>query len=114
MRRIAVALFLALLAGLALVPLLLWQMPWRLGVDAAQLRPVDALPELRSPVLVASGVQDRHTTWAETQRLHAVAVAPREIWGVADAAHVDLYRHDPLAYEARVIGFLARHLRGGG
>ena len=111
----AVADRLALHAGApaaALAPLLLWQMPWRLGVSTAQLHPIDALPALRSPLLVAAGAVDRHTTLAETQRLFAAAQAPeRALWIVPGAAHVDLHAFAPPAYEARVGGFLLGRLR---
>ena len=96
-----------------LAPLLLWQMPWRLGVAPAQLHPIDALPALRSPLLVAAGDVDRHTTLAETQRLFAAAQAPeRSLWIVPGAAHVDLFSFARDAYAARVGGFLRQHLQG--
>jgi alpha-beta hydrolase superfamily lysophospholipase len=98
-------------AGAAMAPLLLWQMPLRLDVGAAQLRPIDAIAQLGAPVLLASGTHDVHTTWPETERLFEAAVAPKELWAVQGAAHRDLHAHDAQAYEARVFPFLARHLR---
>ena len=96
----------------ALAPLLLWQMPWRLGVTTAQLRPIDALPALRAPLLVAAGDADRHTTLAETERLFAAATATdKSLWIVPGAAHVDLHAYAPAEYERRVGGFLQRGLR---
>jgi len=91
----------------ALAPVLLWQMPWRLGVSAAQLHPIDALPSLRSPLLIAAGSVDRHTTLAETERLYAAARAPdKSLWIVPGAAHVDLHAFAPVDYERRVGAFL--------
>ncbi len=114
----AVADRLALHAGVPaarLAPLLLWQMPWRLGVEPAQLHPIDALPALRAPLLVAAGDLDRHTTVAETRRLFAAAQAPdRALWIVPGAAHVDLHAFAPEAYEERVGGFLHAHLATAG
>lgn len=97
--------------GRPLAPLLLWQLPLRLGIGPAQLRPVDGMARLGAPVLVASGREDRHTTWPETERIHAAAAAPRSLWPVDGAAHVDLHAFDPVAYEARVFTFLAERLR---
>jgi fermentation-respiration switch protein FrsA (DUF1100 family) len=94
-----------------LAPALLWQLPLRTGVSAQQLRPIDALPSLGSPVLVVSGALDRHTTLAETQRLYDAAREPRQLWIVPGAAHVDLHWHAPAAYEAKITAFLAEHLR---
>lgn len=94
-----------------LAPLLLWQLPWRVGVAPEALRPIDALPALHAPVLIAAGDVDRHTTVEETRRLFEAANAPKELWIVAGAAHVDLHAFSRDAYEARVGAFLARHLR---
>jgi fermentation-respiration switch protein FrsA (DUF1100 family) len=95
-----------------LAPLLLWQMPWRLGVTTAQLHPIDTLAALRSPLLIAADAVDRHTTLAETQRLYAAAgAADKALWIVPGAAHVDLYAVAPSDYERRVGGFLESRLR---
>ena len=95
-----------------LAPALLWQMPWRLGVTTARLRPIDALSALRSPLLIAAGDVDRHTTLAETERLFAAArSADKSLWIVQGAAHVDLYAFAPCEYERRVGGFLQERLR---
>ena len=100
--------------GVRLAPLLLWQLPLRVGVPEEQLRPVEQLPKLRAPILIASGTNDLHTTWPETERIFAAAANPKELWSVAGATHVDLYAFAPAAYEAKVFGFLSRHLRSGG
>ncbi len=97
--------------GPALAPLLLWQLPLRLDVSANDLRPVAAVPELASALLVASGTHDRHTTWPETERIFAAGQEPKELWAVQGAAHVDLHAHDPVAYQARILAFFSRHLR---
>ena len=77
-------------------PLLLWQLPIRLGFSADALRPIADLPALHCPVLIASGAEDRHTTLRETKRLFESAGQPKELWVVGGAAHdvegVDLAR----------------------
>ena len=95
----------------ALSPLLLSQLPWRTGVSAAELRPIERIGHLRSPLLLIAGAQDLHTTVAETERLFAAAAEPKSLWIIPGAAHVDLHLIDRPAYEARVGGFLAHHLR---
>ena len=94
-----------------LAPLLLWQLPLRLGFSADDLRPIDKLASLHAPLLIASGARDQHTPRAETERLFQAAVEPKELWIVDGAAHVDLHAFGPAAYEARIEPFLARHLR---
>jgi fermentation-respiration switch protein FrsA (DUF1100 family) len=96
--------------GGAIAPLLLLQLPLRLGVSADRLRPIAALPDLGAPVLIASGTRDEHTTIAETERLFAAAPHPKELWMVEGAAHGDLHAYDARAYEGRVMRFLDEHL----
>lgn len=96
----------------ALTPLLLAQLPWRLGLGTDELRPVEAIRTVRAPLLVASGSVDEHTPWAETEALFAAATAtPAALWPVAGAAHVDLHNFAPDAYEARLGPWLHDHLR---
>lgn len=94
-----------------LAPVLLWQLPLRLGVSPEQLRPIARLPSLDAPVLIASGSIDQHTTISETRRLYDAASRPKEFWIVEGAAHVDLHAFDPAAYEPRIAEFLAKYLR---
>ena len=98
-----------------LAPALLWQMPWRLGIETSQLHPIDALPALQAPLMIAAGDADRHTTLAETERLYAAARAPdKSLWIVSGAAHVDLHAFAPAEYEHRVGGFLQGRLSSVG
>jgi len=99
-------------AGRWLTPLLLWQLPVRLGVSAEQLQPIVDLRSLHAPLLIAAGAEDRHTTLAETQRIYAAAPEPKALWVVDGAAHVDLHAFDTKTYEARIAAFMAKHLRG--
>lgn len=97
--------------GRWLTPLLLWQLPWQIGATQQDLSPAAALPGLRAPLLIVSGTDDPLTTAAETQRLHAIAEAPKALWLIDGAAHVDLHTYAGPAYEARVGAFLRQHLR---
>ncbi len=97
--------------GDLLAPLLLWQLRLVTGVAQRDLHPIAAIADLAAPVLIASGSEDRHTPWAETERIFAAASAPKELWRVAGAAHVDLHGFAPAEYEARILEFLARNLR---
>jgi len=97
-------------AGRAVAPLLLWQLPLRLGITADDLRPVVDISSLHAPVLVMSGTLDQHTTLAESRHIFEAAAEPKEFWAVEGAAHVDLLTHAPQAYASRVLPFLANHL----
>ncbi|RZL39331.1 MAG: alpha/beta hydrolase [Rubrivivax sp.] len=98
-------------AGRALAPLLLVQIPLRLGFGTDQLRPVDAIRAVRAPLIVASGTADLHTRWPETEALFAAAGEPKALWPVGGAAHVDLHAFDAAAYEARLAPWLHARLR---
>ncbi len=93
------------------VELLLMQWRQRLGIDPAELRPIDRMPDLRCPVFVISGTADRHTMPEETRAIFDAAVQPKELWLVDGAGHVDLQAYEPSQYRHRVLDFLDRHLR---
>ena len=94
-----------------LTPLLLWQMPLRLGIQATDLRPLEHLDRLSAPVLLASGSADPHPTSAQTAAMYARLHAPKELWMVEGAGHDDLFDHSPDDYRRRVLGFLETYGR---
>ena len=98
-------------AGRAAAPLLLWQLPVRLGIHAAQLEPIAGMGGFNTPVLIASGSADQHTTEAETRRIFQAAREPKQLWLAEGAAHVDLHAYSAAEYEKVVTAFLASHLR---
>jgi uncharacterized protein len=98
-------------AGRWLAPLVLLQLRPRLGVDPETLSPLARIGELRCPLLLIAGVEDRHTTLAQSRALYAAAPGPKEIWEIPGAAHVDFERFAPAEYQARVARFLAANLR---
>jgi fermentation-respiration switch protein FrsA (DUF1100 family) len=91
-------------------PLLILQIEPRLHVSAEELAPIRHIHRLGAPVLVVGGSNDQHTTEDETRELFAAAAAPKEIWIVEGAEHVDFSRFDHAAYDEHVIAFLRRHL----
>ncbi len=95
-----------------LTPLLVFQIKPRLGIDPKLLRPIDRVAELQAPVLIIAGENDRRTTLAESTAMYAAAPDPKELWTVPGASHIDFYRHNESEYEARVLDFFQRHMRG--
>jgi len=93
-----------------LTPLFLLQLKPRLGISPGDLRPIDALKNLRCPVLIASGTNDLHTTVEQARALYSMANPPKELWLVPGAAHVDLLRFNPDGYKSHVLGFLENQL----
>jgi alpha-beta hydrolase superfamily lysophospholipase len=95
--------------GAAAAPLFTSQLPLRLGVSAADLRPIDKIAEIGCPVLVLSGEADPRTTAEETRELFAAAVVPKQMKLFPNAEHVDLLESDPAAWRAAVLSFLERY-----
>lgn len=95
-------------AGLS--PLLLWQIRPRIGISASELRPIDNIVHAETPVLIAGGELDRHTTLAETQRLFDAALAPKKLVVFEGADHRDLFAYDPKTYRREILAFLSAYL----
>lgn len=98
--------------GSAVEPLLLAQLRPRIGVGAEVLRPIDHVANVTCPLLVISGAKDRYTTLADTRALFAAAHAPKQLWLVDGAGHVDLCRFGGEAYRRRVLDFMAAFVAG--
>ena len=87
-------------------PLLLVQLNPRLGVSPNQLCPIDSLPQLQCPVLIASGDRDEHTTIDETNSMFENANELKKLVIFDGAEHVDLFAHDSSKYENQIIGYV--------
>ena len=94
-----------------LTPLLAWQLKPRLGITAADLRPIDHLGQVAEPKLFIAGAEDRQTTAAESRQLFAVASEPKQLWVVSGAKHQDLHAFARDEYEQRVLAFFSQTLR---
>jgi pimeloyl-ACP methyl ester carboxylesterase len=92
-------------------PLLVRQLPWRVQVEPAALRPIADIRAMASPIFIISGTADTQTPGDETRRIFAAAPALKQLWLVDGAAHVNLHAYAGRAYEQRVGAFLAGHLR---
>ena len=63
-----------------------------------------------TPLLLMHGTADELVPVEHSRLLFERAGEPRELWLVEGAAHSSLLDHDPQAYQARVLQFLARWL----
>jgi fermentation-respiration switch protein FrsA (DUF1100 family) len=97
-------------ATLVLTPLFKLLLPPILGVTPEELRPIDRIARVKSPILVASGILDDRTSLDETRQTFERAPAPKRLWTVDGAAHVDLEVFAPEEYRRTVYGFLDEHL----
>lgn len=96
--------------GVWLWPLLTVQLPYRLGLSVDDLRPIDGIRDVRCPVLVVGGTEDRRTLPEETRQIFDAAPEPKVLWLVEGAAHVDLHRYAGEEYRLRVLEFIGRAL----
>lgn len=86
-------------------PCLTSQFYLRLGITAAELSPIEYVAAVDCPFLVLAGDEDDHTTLVESKRMYAAAVEQRQMFIFKGAAHRDLHKYDPDAYEETVVAF---------
>jgi fermentation-respiration switch protein FrsA (DUF1100 family) len=86
-------------------------LPPVLGLDPADLRPIDHIADATAPILMASGRRDTRTTLEDSIALFGRAPLPKDLWMVAGADHVDLEAFAPDEYARRVLPFLVEHLQ---
>ena len=101
----------------AVSPLLLAQVPFRLGFHPEDLAPVEAMRKAHGPVLLGFGGRDPYLGPGQVAGLFREAPYPATLWVVQKAGHTDLFRFDPQAYRAKIGEFIAAALGppdGGG
>lgn len=96
--------------GPLLAPLLLDQLKLWLGINASQLRPIDHMSSLGSPVFIIAGTRDQRTTVAETRRIFAAARPPKSLWLVKGARHVNMYKFTPVKYRKKITAFFSKYM----
>ena len=94
-----------------LSPLLLWQVESRLGFDPFALNPIERVGEVRAPLLLIAGSEDRHTTILESEALFEAAPKQTEFWVINGASHQSFHRFARAEYEQRILKFFERHLK---
>ncbi len=79
---------------------------WRIGVRAADISPIRALPGLAGrPLLLIEDADDPEITPSNQQALYAAAGEPKELWRVPGAGHAKGHTVAPEEYERRVLAF---------
>ncbi len=91
-------------------PLLLSQLPMRLGISTSDLRPIDFIDQTGCPVMVLAGDKDRHTPIDESRILFDAAIEPKQFVTFKNAAHEDLQKFDTELYREKVLGFFRENL----
>ncbi|MEL6106021.1 MAG: alpha/beta fold hydrolase [Planctomycetota bacterium] len=91
-------------------PLLLAQLPLRMGFRASDVRPIEGVAECDCPILIAGGSEDRYTPETETRQLFEAATEPKQLWIAEGVKHRDLYKMKPTEYGSIVFQFLELEL----
>ena len=100
--------------GSWLAPSLVRSLEPTVGVDPAELRPIDRIAEVRVPVLMAAGSADRYTPIAESKALSTRSGRPRSS-GRSMAPRTSTCTYFALAeYQRRTGAFLHRTLVSNG
>ncbi|MFQ5878855.1 MAG: alpha/beta hydrolase [Dehalococcoidia bacterium] len=85
----------------------------RLGADADDVRPVDAIKRLgQRPIFIIDDLEDKRIPVDSGRRLYEAAPGPKELWLIGNAGHVDGFKLHPEEYERRVLKFYQEHLGG--
>jgi len=96
--------------GYYLSPLLIWQIEPRLGFNPEILKPINRLSELKTPIFIIAGTNDKHTTLSESKRMYDEALEPKKIWLVEGAKHQNFHQFSPLMYQEKVLDFFDKYL----
>ena len=89
-----------------LTQLLTWQIKPRLGIDVAELRPIDKIGDVGCPVLILAGQMDPRTTIEDSRNLFAAAKEPKEMEVFEAAKNENFHRFEPEKYQQLVLVFL--------
>jgi len=97
-----------------LAPLFSWlvmvEMQSQNEIPPNRLSAIDRISRIGAPVLIINGTDDHHTTIDEARAELAAATAPKELWAIEGAGHVNLHEFAKDEYERRVADFIARYL----
>lgn len=93
-------------------PLLSYQFKPRFGFSIDDLRPIDKIKQIKSPVLFIVGEKDLHASLPESKEFLDEANEPKDLWVVPNAAHQDLHQLVPNDYEKKVLDFFTVNLSG--
>ena len=97
--------------GRYLTPLVTWQVEPRLGFNPQWLAPIARISQIKAPVLLVAGSEDRHTLLAESKRLFQQAPEPKAFWAIPGASHQNFHQHVREDYEKRILSFFKTHLK---
>lgn len=85
---------------------------WKYGVDLGKARPDESVASSHVPVLLIHGLMDNNLSPQNSQEIllrNAGRNPEVALWEPSDAGHCGASTAEPLAYQQRVLGWLASH-----
>jgi dipeptidyl aminopeptidase/acylaminoacyl peptidase len=79
------------------------------NLDLATISPLRAVSRTRTPILFIHGLADQNIPVSNSRKLLKSALAPAELWEVANAGHSASYGRSPTEFKARVLGWFQKY-----
>ncbi len=98
--------------GLPTIPFMLptiWLFEHTIGCPVETISPVDAIQEIKCPILIIHSLDDEFTPVHQAHQLYAAAHEPKKLWLVPSAKHGFISKDYNDEYEERIHEFLAEH-----
>lgn len=83
----------------------------KVGVNINEMKPIERINQLKVPVFIISGDNDKNVLTAETLRIYKKANEQKRLWIVEGAAHEDLFKYNQSNYQNNVFDFLNEYLK---
>ncbi|TGK59201.1 alpha/beta hydrolase [Leptospira wolffii] len=93
-----------------LTPIAYYILKAEINIPETGLDPVDHIYMVKCPIFVISGKDDLYTFESESLNMYQKAPAPKELWLIDKAGHVDLYAFAKIEYENRILSFIERYM----
>jgi hypothetical protein len=77
---------------------------------ASAVSPLEAVRQLRIPLLLVHGTADDRIRSSYTERVYEQASSPKEIWLIPGARHDNMWEIGGEEYRQRVAAFFEKHL----
>ena len=85
----------------------------RLGADADDVRPIDAIGRLgQRPVFIIEDLWDSLMPEDSGRRLYEAASGPKQVWFIEGAGHAEGFKVQPEEYRRRVLKFYEEYMSG--
>ena len=94
-----------------LLPMTVWALEWRTGLDMDELNPEDMLADIAPrPVSFIHCLGDNLINFSHAERNYAAAKEPKELWTASCEIHARAWQSDNKTLEKQVVDYFLRYL----